>query len=457
MEGRILDFIKMSNQAQPQGIATQSVAPVKQEITEDLLKTVAKRAPRTSGVIGYIPYVGDVADIGLGAYNMTHGHPFIGAGQIGLGGVGLATGGLGSKVIKGLATAGLKKAQRDIVARGMRKIANNPYRYQVAPSVGLEALALIDDSIKKGKQKNKKEDIVDEKKGTPFTILSDEEIGADLTPIPKIKTPLPKVIDQPLTGYVASQSNMQQQQPVQQNNYDPTIAEALIRAYGQQYDDINRQSAFNRFIDNLGMIGSRQMDRFDNEYYTYLGSALGMDNLANIPGKIGSEQAMQKQASANRMANVQDRMNKLGAINTLAGNLAVAKQMGMDPAVALADKDIQKVLTAFNTSSGRENVANINAQARLLDSYLDNETQRAIAQGKIDVALKIQQLKNNASTRNALINASSFGATPEDIQAMLTQYGYAPTGLTSQGTLEGQQTNVNPVVVGSYLDRMNRR
>lgn len=453
MEGRILDFIKMSNQAQPQGVATQRVAPAKQEITDDLLKTVAKRAPRTSGVIGYIPYVGDVADIGLGAYNMTHGHPFIGAGQIGLGGVGLATGGLGSKVIKGLATAGLKKAQRDIVARGMRKIANNPYRYQVAPSIGLEALALIMGDDKKDVKEEKSAN----KNDLPFTILSDDEIGVDLKPIPKIETPLPKIIDQPLTGYVASQSTTQQQQPVQQNNFDPTIAEALIRAYGQQYDDINRRSALNRFVDNLGMVGARQMDRFDNEYYTYLGRALGMDKLSNIPGRIGSEQDMQKQASANRMANVQDRMNKLNAINTLAGNLAVAKQMGMDPAVAMADKDIQKVLTAYSTAGSRENVANINAQARLLDSYLDNETQRAIAQGKIDVALQIQQLKNNASTRNALINASGFGATPADVQAMLTMYGYAPTGLTSQGTLEGQQTNVDPDTIGSYYDRMNRR
>lgn len=425
----------------------------RKEMTEDLLKTVAKKAPRTSGAIGYIPYIGDVADIGLGAYNMTHGHPFVGAGQIGLGGVGLVTGGLGSKVIKGLATAGLKKAQRDIVARGMRKIANSPYKYQVAPSIGLEALALImgDDKKEVNEEKSTNQN------GVPFTVLSDDEIGADLTPIPKIETPLPKVIDKPLNGYVASQSTTQQQQPTQQNNYNPTVAEALIRAYGQQYDDINRQSAINRFVDNLGMVGARQMDRFDNEYYTYLGNALGMDNLASIPGKIGSEQAMQKQASANRMANVQDRMNKLSAINTLAGNLAVAKQMGMDPAVALADKDIQKVLTAYNTASSRSDVANINAQAKLLDSYLDNETQRAIAQGKIDVALKIQQLKNNASTRNALINASGFGATPEDIQAVLSMYGYAPTGLNSQGALEGQQTNVDPVVMGSYLDKMNRR
>lgn len=450
MDERILDFIKISNQAQGNVTPRTSRAP---EVTDELLKTVAQKAPRTSGAIGYIPYVGDVADIGLGAYNITHGHPFIGAGQIGLGSFGLATAGLGSKVIKGLANVGLKKAQRDIVARGMRKIVNNPYRYQVAPSIGLEALALMMGDDKK----EVKEEQSENQNDVPFTVLSDDELNVDLKPIPKIETPLPKVLNEPLAGYMSNQTFTQQQQPAQQNNYDPSIAEALIRAYGQQYGDINRQSAFNRFIDNLGMVGSRQMDRFDNEYYTYLGSALGMDNLANIPGRIGSEQAIQKQTSANRMANVQDRMNRLNAINTLAGNVAVAKQMGMDPAVAMADKDIQKVLTAYNTMSGRENVANINAQARLLDSYLDNETQRAIAQGKIDVALQIQNLKNNASTRNALINASGFGATPADIQAVLSMYGYTPTGLTPQGILEGQQTNVDPVVVGSYLDRMNRR
>ena len=452
MDERILDFIKMSNQTQGNVTPRTSSTP---EVTDDLLKTVTKRAPRTSGVVGYIPYVGDVADIGLGAYNITHGHPFIGAGQIGLGGVGLATGGLGSKVIKGLATAGLKKAQRDIVARGMRKIANNPYRYQVAPSIGLEALALIEDSIKKGKQKDKKEGIIDDKKGAPFSILSDDEIGVDLTPIPQIETPLPKVIDEPLTGYVANQTYNQQAQPVQQPQ-DDSIARALIEMYNRQYNEMQRpqMEALQRYQRRLPL--ANISDSLIKGGLASYAQAYDIPGLANVYN--GSEHAgrLAKNYEIDQ-ALAQIPLNTFNATNTLAGNVAVARQMGLDPAVAMADKDIQKVLTAYNTMSGRENVANINAQARLLDSYLDNETQRAIAQGKIDVALKIQQLKNNASTRNALINASSFGATPEDVQAMLAQYGYAPTGLTSQGTLEGQQTNVDPVVVGSYLDRMNRR
>ena len=447
MDGRILDFIKMSNQAQGNVTPRTSIAT---EVTDELLKTVAKRAPRTSGVIGYIPYVGDVADIGLGAYNMTHGHPFIGAGQIGLGGVGLATGGLGSKVIKGLANAGLKKAQRDIVARGMRKIANNPYRYQVAPSVGLETLALL---MGDNKKEVKKENAVDDKKGVPFTILSDEEIGADLTPIPKIETPLPKVIDEPLTGYIATQASTQQQQPQVQ---DDSIARALIEMYNRQYNEMQRpqMEALQRYQRKLPWANiSDALIRAGMAGYA---RALDNPKLADVYKGSEYTNRLAKNYEIDQ-ALAQVPLNTFNATNTLAGNVAVARQMGMDPAVAMADKDIQKVLTAYNTAGARENVANINAQARLLDSYLDNETQRAIAQGKIDVALQIQQLKNNASTRNALINASGFGATPADVQAMLAMYGYTPTGLTSQGTLEGQQTNVDPVMVGSYLDRMNRR
>ena len=446
MDGRILDFIKMSNQAQGNVTPRTSSAP---EVTDDLLKTVAKRAPRTSGVIGYIPYVGDVADIGLGAYNMTHGHPFIGAGQIGLGGVGLATGGLGSKVIKGLANAGLKKAQRDIVARGMRKIANNPYRYQVAPSIGLETLALMMEDNKK----DVKEEKSTNKNDLPFTVLSDDELNVDLKPIPKIETPLPKVIDEPLTGYVATQDTTQQHQPQVQ---DDSIARALIEMYNRQYNEMQRpqMEALQRYQRKLPWANiSDALIRAGMAGYA---RALDNPKLADVYKGSEYTNRLAKNYEIDQ-ALAQVPLNTFNATNTLAGNVAVARQMGMDPAVAMADKDIQKVLTAYNTMSGRENVANINAQARLLDSYLDNETQRAIAQGKIDVALQIQNLKNNASTRNALINASGFGATPADVQAMLSMYGYTPTGLTSQGLLEGQQTNVDPVVVGSYLDRMNRR
>lgn len=447
MDERVLDFIKMSNQAQGNVAPRISSTP---EVTDELLNNVAKRAPRTSGAIGYIPYVGDVADIGLGAYNMTHGHPFIGAGQIGLGGVGLATGGLGSKVIKGLAKAGLKKAQRDVVARGMRKIANNPYRYQVAPSIGLEALALMMGDDKK----EVKEEKPTNQNDLPFTILSDDELGVDLKPIPKVETPLPKIIDKPLNGYVSNQTYTQQQ-PVQQPQ-DDSIARALIEMYNRQYNEMQRpqMEALQRYQRKLPLANAS--DALIRAGMAGYARALDNPKLADIYKGSEYTNRLAKNYEIDQ-ALAQIPLNTFNATNTLAGNIAVARQMGMDPAVAMADKDIQKVLTAYNTMSGRENVANINAQARLLDSYLDNETQRAIAQGKIDVALKIQQLKNNASTRNALINASGFGATPADVQAMLSQYGYTPTGLNSHGTLEGQQTNVDPVVVGSYLDRMNRK
>jgi hypothetical protein len=214
-------------------------------------------------------------------------------------------------------------------------------------------------------------------------------------------------------------------------------------------------------IYNLDKQKSRQIDRFDREYYANIAKARGNDALAKIPDGIGSEQAMALDRYNTRVANQEDRMGQFNAVNTLIGNMAVAKQLGMDPAVAMADKDIQKVLTAYQQAGSKENVANINAMARMygsdmgynakvFDSMLDNETARAIAQGKYETAIQLQQLKNIGSTRNALINASGFGATPADIQAVLSRFGYAPVGLNQQGTLEGQQTEVP----GSFLDEL---
>jgi hypothetical protein len=252
------------------------------------------------------------------------------------------------------------------------------------------------------------------------------------------------------------------------DNYNQAYANELREEYNRAYDIINRRRALDRMIYNLDKQGSRQMDRFDREYYANIAKARGNDALAKIPDGIGSEQAMALDRYNTRVANQEDRMGQFNAVNTLIGNMAVAKQLGMDPAVAMADKDIQKVLTAYQQAGSKENVANINAMARMygsdmgynakvFDSMLDNETARAIAQGKYETAIQLQQLKNIGSTRNALINASGFGATPADIQAMLSQYGYAPVGLNEQGKLEGQQTNVDPVAVGSYLDRMYGR
>jgi hypothetical protein len=98
-------------------------------------------------------------------------------------------------------------------------------------------------------------------------------------------------------------------------------------------------------------------------------------------------------------------MNRFNAVNTLAGNIAVANQMGMDPAVAMADKDIQKVLTAYNQIGGRENVANINAMAKMYgaDRGVDIANIKAMAQAlSTDARLSATERMYYANLSNKL-------------------------------------------------------
>ena len=429
---------------------------------QDMAKIASKALPKTSGALGWVPFVGDVADIGLGLYNITHGHPLIGAGQIGIGGVGLATGGLGGKVIKGVAKKPLEALLRKTIA--------NPYKTRTLPSISLQGAT----NINWGDDAEKVDNSVNEvPSGVPqYSLLSDDELGINASNLPPIEdiAKIAQAYQVKPTAVIGQQPAIQMApvpQPQQSmanevvDNYNPAYANELREEYNKIYDAINRRRALDRMMYNLDKQGSRQIDRFDREYYANIAKARGNDALAKIPDGIGSEQAMALDRYNTRVANQEDRMGQFNAVNTLIGNMAVAKQLGMDPAVAMADKDIQKVLTAYGQAGSKENIANINAMARMygsdmgynakvFDSMLDNETARAIAQGKYETAVQLQQLKNIGSTRNALINASGFGATPADIQAVLSRFGYAPVGLNQQGVLEGQQTQVP----GSFLDEL---
>lgn len=453
MEERTLDFIKLANKLQSSEIKQN--AP---RITEDIIKSTARVAPRTSGAIGYIPYIGDVADIGLGAYNMFTGHPLIGAGQLGIGTLGLASGGMGSKVVKGLARAGLKKAQRKPIEQLLRRTAKNPYKTRTLPSIALQSL--VGDNSEQPVTIT--EEQINNSVPPQFSLLSDEELGVNANKLPPISSiagvdRVPNVVVPQVSSQLQSTAQLQQPQNTVDNS---AIARALIEMYGRQYNEMQQPQAEALQTYKRKLPWANISDALIRGGLASYAQAYDIPGLANAyTGSEYTNRLAKNYEIDQALANIP--MNIFNAINTLAGNVAVANQMGLDPAVAMADKDIQKVLTAYNTMGSRENVANINAMARMYgadktyeakmyDTMIDNETARAIAQGKYDTAIQLQQLKNIGGARNALINASGFGATPADIQAVLSRFGYGPVGLNQQGTLAGQQTQVP----GSFLDEL---
>lgn len=151
-----------------------------------------------------------------------------------------------------------------------------------------------------------------------------------------------EISPQATTQYSPVVQEQVQQQPVQpQHNSD--IAKALLSEYGKLLGESDKRKAnvlrayamqqpIANFTDMMGRIG-------------LAGWARALDNPKLADAYTGSEYSkrLDKQLAANQaIANqLSDRINKM---NELGGAMAVAQNIGVDPAVAFADKDLLKIL-----------------------------------------------------------------------------------------------------------------
>lgn len=406
MNERVKDFIRMMNKY-PQGTNVFGQQIQQPQTAKEAVNILKSNLPKMRGALAtavpYIPVAGSIYDIVAGGKKVLsptkEGDLWGGLGQAGLGALGLVPGMQWARYAKAgklakLPVASKVKAVGFPTAGALIGNDNNQAQVNTQP-VPLETIA--EPTV--GNQ---------DMSGVQYTVLP-EPINSNA-----VANDMAQIIGAMQSGrtnvpYATTQQQYApipgQNQPAQQNKYDYSIAQALLDMYNKEQGKAIKQNEINRLVYQLDQIGSRQKDRFDREYYANIAKARDNQALAGIPSAIGSEQDLATGRYQNRLQSTQDRINKLNAVNTLAGNLAVAKELGMDPAVAMADKDIQKVLTAYSQIGGRENVANINAMAKMYgaDRGVDIANIKAMAQAlSTDARLSATERMYYANLANKL-------------------------------------------------------
>lgn len=462
MNERIKDFIRMMNKY-PQGTNVLGQQIKQPQTATEAVNILKSNLPKAKSAImpalPYIPVAGSIYDIIAGGKKVIfpekEGDLWRGLGQASLGGIGL---------IPAVKWSGLVK--------NTKNISKIPVK-QTVQAFGLPITGALIGEANRGKSNNMQLAPLDTitEQANEHTVNNNGMNGMKYTVLPDppnsnaIAKDMAQIIGtmqsgRPSSGYHQAQLQQRytpvpiQNQPEQQNKYDYSIAQALLDMYNKEQGRAVKQNEINRLVYQLDQIGSRQKDRFDREYYANIAKARDNQTLAGIPSAIGSEQDLATGRYQNRLQSTQDRINKINAVNTLAGNLAVVKELGMDPAVAMADKDIQKVLTAVNQIGGRETVANINAMARMYgaDRGVDIANIKAMAQAlSTDARLSAQERMYYANLANKLdiakMNATvapyrfGYDITPEYVDLINSGASIQAPVVPSTNVLGGMMGN----------------
>lgn len=399
MNERVKDFIRMMNKY-PQGANVFGQQPQTAKETVNVLKSnLPKMRGALATAVPYIPVAGSIYDIVAGGKKVLsptkEGDLWGGLGQAGLGALGLVPGMQWARYAKAgklakLPVASKIKAVGFPTAGALVGSDNNQTKVNTQP-VPLETIA---EPVTAGQDVS----------GVQYTVLPEppnsNAVANDMAKIIGAMGGNTRTIH---SNNVPIQPTIHQQQ-IQQQVADDSIARALIDMYNKQYQEMQKPQA-------------QALKEYKRKLpYANISDALmraGLASYAQAYDIPGLANAYTGSEYTNRLAKNYELdqaiagmpMNRFNAVNTLAGNIAVANQMGMDPAVAMADKDIQKVLTAYNQIGGRENVANINAMAKMYgaDRGVDIANIRAMAQAlSADARLSAQERMHYANLANKL-------------------------------------------------------
>ena len=408
MNERVKDFIRMMNRyPQSTNVLGQPIPQNAKEYVNALKSNLPKMRGALATVVPYLPVAGSVYDVVAGGKKVLsptkEGDLWSGLGQAGLGGVGLIPGMQWARYAKAGKLAKLPVASK-IKALGLPTagalVGNNNNQASVNTQLAqLEAIT---------EQANNHIANQQDMNGVQYTVLPEPpNSNAIANDMAQIIGAIGSNRGVAPTGSMQIQSTIPQQQMQQQYKQqvaDDSIARALIDMYNKQYQEMQKPQA-------------QALKEYKRKLpYANISDALmraGLASYAQAYDIPGLANAYSGSEYTNRLAKNYELdqaiagmpMSRFNAVNTLAGNIAVANQMGMDPAVAMADKDIQKVLTAYNQMGSRENVANINAMAKMYgaDRGVDIANIRAMAQAlSTDARLSAQERMYYANLANKL-------------------------------------------------------
>lgn len=451
-------YIKIINDMTPKETPLKWFDDIKQpasNIQKILESTPKKQIARNVGstALRYAPITGDLIDIGAGVRSISQGHPWIGAGQLGLGGLGLLgsmatlpAGGIGSALVK----AGIKKLAKQsyrALPKMAKYVVKAPIKRQ-AGVVGLEMLKGGDDIQKQPQQELQPI----QQEGNSLPPIEELNIDpANIEPFSNISqgannyvAPLPPLPDTQYSGYIVDGNVEQPQQQVGLGDISK-----LLEIYGGQINKMNQPyiealqdylNNYNNYIDN-----SERRKRF----YAGLAGLSGNNNYAGIANDYNP---VDVEANKLNLLNqlLQTKYSNFNAINNLLGNATIAQQLGLPAEASLADKNLLNAYTSQQRAlyglEGKKYSSDLGYKGRLEEAYIDNATKRAIEQGRIDNAIALQQLKNNSYLTGKTIDASAYGMyNPQEIDRLMRQYGVGPArGLNYSGLpATNQQQGLN--------------
>lgn len=407
MNERVKDFIKMMNKY-PQGTNVFGQQIQQPQTAKETVNVLKSNLPKMRGALAttvpYIPVAGSIYDIVAGGKKVLsptkEGDLWRGLGQAGLGVVGL---------VPGMQWAG--------IAKNAKNISKIPVK-ETVQAFGMPIAGALIGEANRNKSNSMQPvplDVIEEQVDEP-TDYKQGISGVQYTVLPDppnsnaIAKDMAKFIGARGGNTVTNPSNNIQmqsitpQQQVPQQVADDSIAMALMDIYDRQYREMQKPQ-------------TQALKEYKRKLpYANISDALiraGLASYAQAYDIPGLANAYSGSEYTNRLAKNYELdqaiagmpMNRFNAVNTLAGNMAVAKHMGMRPEIAMADKDIQKVLTAFNQGGSRENVANINAMAKMYgaDRGVDIANIKAMAQAlSTDARLTAQERMYYANLANKL-------------------------------------------------------
>lgn len=419
---------------------------------KDIAEEVGETTNKRKGVIGntfkqYAPFISDYYDMQSGIKNIKSGHPIVGGGQVALGLAGLGadvggvlaapfTGGgsfVGEQVAKNAAKAAIKAGAKGLIktAAGIqsKKLTGPTARFLYSQGLNLfkdNNGNIIEQPIQEGalagNNQQAKQPVINNqtKQQYPYTAPFDsiEELilnraggynnleGQDLPDIQSLNTGnVPVDAEGSIAGNI-DLNGMLDRYRRQQELQKPYI-EGLQNLINN-YNNLQR-NAFNldRYFTGLaGWSGNDRWADFGKRYNPITTEATKLDLLNKLAqGQIGIDDIE----------------------NEMSGNIALAQQAGIDPRVAMANPKLVNALASIEnaktSAAARRYAADASKEAKLTGIYSNAMIQKAKQEGNWDLALRLQEMRNDGRLQSAIVNAVSFGADPSVIYNALQGYG----------------------------------
>lgn len=392
----------------------------------------------------YLPITGDVYDIYSGGRKMLEGHPYIGAAQIGLGGLGLATLGAGS-VLKSAAKAGVKGAARKSLSNALRATAKNPYKTRVMPSILLETIG--------GNKKDKDiEEYIIDLPNIPSVTPTNEMQDEIQNQLPQF-TSIEDIINSDSNPYWQQDNNVGNIEDVNDikdilnnigevktNGTDNDNILNLIKEYTSQQQEMQKPylNALEDYLNNYNKYNNAT--RNAQRFYTALAGLSGNQGYRDLAKQYDVSKI--EADKVNLIKALQEAKTKSqNVLYENIGNVKLAEAMGLSPEVGLASpnmlKSLSPVLSSMNALAGRKYTADTGlekarmyTQSREAIARMNNRRALEIAQGTWNNQKEIAYQRNKNNIERAIVQGLGFGVNPAQLLGATNALGY--TNITDE-------------------------